>query len=436
MALGPFLTELDTVRLNLKGSVDPLGAQQIWTHFGRRIVANLTTVANSARDFGVLLMGVWLAEKVDAKAAAAGVRDDLSLKTFLKWESLVAFSRVKREPRTSLRGIERVRRRLGESQSQTISDQRPDQILSNQKTYGLYGLFTVPARRSGLLEESGFRLTGYGRDFVEKVYVERLERELPRGTSQIVDLLAKPSFQLYLDGKHAELVAALGKVFANKLGKDERAFFRDCLLYGVRAPDAVVQKDAAQLMLGTVEESEFELTQRSLGKLAKEADRRYGETDLGGRLREIGTCEAVLAPAGMLFSFLLGRDGDSLAEVAKDVPKAWRSGLPATVDPQGFQGLRLPGVVPDKQARLWGDLAQALHAGEWVVVLELLLRLNATVMAERSGAPWAELENGKLKVLRHDEGVVLGDIAVPNIWRNPYFLLSLRQVAVDVGGPS
>jgi hypothetical protein len=46
-------------RAEVKGSVDPLGQLTIWSRFGRAIVGNLTTVANSARDFGVLLMGAW-----------------------------------------------------------------------------------------------------------------------------------------------------------------------------------------------------------------------------------------------------------------------------------------------------------------------------------------------------------------------------------------
>lgn len=43
------------------------------------------------------------------------------------------------------------------------------QILSNQKTYGLWGLYTVPARSSGLVEGEPTRLTHAGRSFVERV---------------------------------------------------------------------------------------------------------------------------------------------------------------------------------------------------------------------------------------------------------------------------
>jgi hypothetical protein len=54
VSLGSFQTAFDFSRTGVTGSIDPLGQLSIWIHFGRKIVGNLTTVANSARDFGVL----------------------------------------------------------------------------------------------------------------------------------------------------------------------------------------------------------------------------------------------------------------------------------------------------------------------------------------------------------------------------------------------
>ncbi len=52
----PFLTDLDS-RGDVKGSRDPLGLQAIWTHFGRKVVGNLTTVSSSLRGFTTTLLG-------------------------------------------------------------------------------------------------------------------------------------------------------------------------------------------------------------------------------------------------------------------------------------------------------------------------------------------------------------------------------------------
>src|SRR5262245_57806160 len=142
----PFLTELDS-RAAVKGSRDPLGIQQLWTRLGRRVVGNLTTVSNSVRVSTTLSRGYHFAE---------GLADELGpgseLEVFLKWEQLAAYARgaVNRDWR--FRGTERVRRNLNEEKRITISANAANQILGNQKIYGLWGLYTVPARASGLLD--------------------------------------------------------------------------------------------------------------------------------------------------------------------------------------------------------------------------------------------------------------------------------------------
>ena len=104
----PFLTQLDS-RAAIKGSRDPLGVQSIWSRFGRRVVGNLTTVSTSVRDFTVLLLGYYFAERV---ADEGGTEGDLA--TFLKWEQLAAYARARVNKEQGFRGTERVWKRLGE----------------------------------------------------------------------------------------------------------------------------------------------------------------------------------------------------------------------------------------------------------------------------------------------------------------------------------
>src|SRR6478735_988758 len=82
MIVAPFLTDLDS-RAAVKGSRDPLGIQQLWTRFGRRVVGNLTTVSTSVRDFTTVLLGYhFAAELADDQGPGS------ELETFLKWEQL------------------------------------------------------------------------------------------------------------------------------------------------------------------------------------------------------------------------------------------------------------------------------------------------------------------------------------------------------------
>ena len=146
MLTSPFLTDLDS-RAAVKGSRDPLGIQQIWTRLGRHVVGNLTTVSNSVRDFTTLILGYYFAEQLTHDLGPG-----TELATFLKWEQLAAYSRAVQNKDFSFRGVEKVRKNLAEGSRVCLSDDRSHQILGNQKIYGLWGLYTMPARASGIVE--------------------------------------------------------------------------------------------------------------------------------------------------------------------------------------------------------------------------------------------------------------------------------------------
>jgi hypothetical protein len=145
--LMPFLTELDE-RAEVKGSRDPLGLVPVWSKFGRKVVGNLTTGTGTVRGFTTLLVGLEIADMLREQ-----LRNDApaSIDTFLKFEQLAGYARLKCQKDKEIRGYRRVLRRLNEGRRIRISADSAAQILSNQKTYGLWGLFTAPARSSGLL---------------------------------------------------------------------------------------------------------------------------------------------------------------------------------------------------------------------------------------------------------------------------------------------
>ena len=58
-----FLTEIDS-RAKVKGTRDPLGLVPLWSHFGRHVVGNLTTVTDSVRGFTTLLLGYHFTREV------------------------------------------------------------------------------------------------------------------------------------------------------------------------------------------------------------------------------------------------------------------------------------------------------------------------------------------------------------------------------------
>lgn len=199
----PFLTDLDE-RADVKGSRDPLGIVPLWSKSGREVVGNLTTVSGTVRGFTTLLVGLEFADMLREQ-----YRSDApaSLGTFLRYEQLAAYARFKCHQDKAARGFRRVSRRLNEGRPIRISADPEAQILSNQKTYGLWGLFTVPARSSGVLMKGEPRLTDKARDFVHRHYFPMLGNG--RGVKPVLDLLRRDSFNLQPDGRDSELLNAL-----------------------------------------------------------------------------------------------------------------------------------------------------------------------------------------------------------------------------------
>jgi hypothetical protein len=186
----PFLTELDE-RAEVKGSRDPLGIVPVWSKFGREVVGNLTTVTNSVRGFTTLLIGVELADMLREQLR---MEAPPILETFMRFEQLAGYARVRQYKSADIRGIRRVTLRLNEGGTIRISAESGAQILSNQKTYGLWGLFTMPARSCGLLEKGQSRLTPESRVFIERHYFPQLGGT--KGINALLDRLRKESFKI------------------------------------------------------------------------------------------------------------------------------------------------------------------------------------------------------------------------------------------------
>src|SRR5688572_23918629 len=130
----PFLTEIDP-QAAIKGSRDPLGVQPIWTRLGRHVIGNLTTVSTSVRDFTITLLGYYFAERI-----AEQEEGDSNLGVFLRWEQLAAYARGEINGDWQFRGTERTKNNLQDGNKVRLGADSSAVILSDQKTYGLWGL--------------------------------------------------------------------------------------------------------------------------------------------------------------------------------------------------------------------------------------------------------------------------------------------------------
>lgn len=443
MLLRPFLTQLDS-RAAIKGSRDPLGVQPIWTRLGRHVVGNLTTVSNSVRDFTVLMMGCYV---VEAVADAGGTEGDVA--TFLKWEQLAAYSRAHINDDRSFRGTERTRSRLADGGRLRLGADSGAQILGNQKIYGLWGLYTVPAKSSGLLEGDPMRLTAAGRTLVEKSLCPILARAGARMLNSLVDRLrAKDSL---LDQNRAADVGLMKAVaeFLKVVRPLERTIYRDHLLYGGpadRNPGRGTQGRQqlfAELLAATLHEDDWRPSPEVILVLAQRARARDTEVgqQLAHRLERIRSAELLLAPAVEMFDYVLSCDDQARTKLAQDITHHWGRVFRDTIDVANIEALEpeLRSFANDDSGARWVGLARALHDANYEDAIDLLLAQNAAVMQARSAAaPWAQMRDGKLLVRFRDQQSTRlpAAEAIPGLWRHAYFIESLRFVAGALQEPS
>jgi hypothetical protein len=431
-----FLTAPDTERLNIRGSRDPLGLVPLWGDFGRKVVGNLTTASNSVRGFTTLLLGLHFAERV------ANGEEDLGrvrLDAFLIFEQLAGFVRVIRNDDENMRGITQIKHRLEDSEGRHILiGSAPElQILSNQKTYGLWGLFTIPAIESGLVVPKDLVLTPVARELVEREYLPILRKHGLGDGKSIEDLLSRSRSELDPNGRHAKLFDALGKILSPAIRKGEYDTYHYHLL---RGGPKVKSSHWQPRFTALVEQSlspNDEFDHESLTRVITAAAKFEGDTPLRQHLMCIRDLESVLVALGNLFGFLQNRDGAKVQEVTAELKKTWGDGL----------GHIKPTAIEEMQAdvsRVYGDnasgerfvaLAKSLHGGDFAASIDLVLAHNQFVMHARHGAePWIQRRGESLTVRYSDESqaTLMIPRQLATVWRSGFYMNPLKLVSNEL----
>jgi hypothetical protein len=429
----PFLTELDS-RARVKGSRDPLGLQGIWVHFGRKVVGNLTTVTGSVRGFTTTILGYHFVQGLQERDGGDGPSP---LDAFLKFEQLAAYSRWHVSQDDEFRGIGRVKERLGNGSRVTLSAEQRHQILSNQKIYGLWGLFTVASRASGLLDAEEPALSPVARSFVEAEYVARLNGAGLREGKAITDLLRGKRLEVDLAGRHAPIAQAVASLLRPKLTQREEAFYRHHLARGGDGDKTEGrQPQLAELLRALPPDLDFGMV---MVRRLIDAAQRGGANGraLAARLADIVVLESLIAPVANLFDFILARQGLTVAAVTAEIGRKWISGLRhLSLDAlEGLEGEISRALGDAEAATRWVMVARALVGADYETALRLLAQQNAVVMKARNGSPWIQLTRDRLEVRFREETNDLAErSALPTLWRHSYFLDSLLSVVRTLEG--
>jgi hypothetical protein len=101
---------------------------------------------------------------------------------------------------------------------------------------GLWGLFSIPARDSGLREKVAARLTGAARVHLLPHLEAALSAEGVKDDVVLTDLLLRDQ-GFEPAGRHRALGRALARLTAPGLSQEEQSFFPRYLVHGNRGPE-------------------------------------------------------------------------------------------------------------------------------------------------------------------------------------------------------
>lgn len=430
-----FLTAVDTERLDIRGSRDPLGLVPIWGDFGRTVVENLTTPSNSVRGFTTLLLGLYFAERVSSGESDAAV---VRLEAFLKFEQLAGFVRVVRNHDESMRGITQIKRRLAEEGERRIriGAGRDLQILSNQKTYGLWGLFMMPAIASGLVVPKDTVLTSAARELVESEYLPCFERRGLGDGGALEGLLSKKSSELEPNGRHSKLFDSLAEILGKPIRKKEREVYKYHLVRGGQEAEKKCWQPRFVEVFERVLPASGAFDRASLD-LVIAAMKSPADLPLRHQLERIRDLEMLLVASSNLFGFLQHRDNAKVRSVTGELKAKWGSGLRSLKS----------GAISEMRAdfaRVLGDsgaadrlveLGKSLHDGSFEKSIELAISHNKFIMHKRNGSqPWMAIASGKLDVAYRDdiEEGLLDPLAIASTWRSTFYINSLKSISDEL----
>lgn len=386
-----------------KGTRDPLGAEAIWSAIGRKLVGNLTTVTSNLDNFMVALLCCHYASEHSEKP------QDMQ-EHFLRFEQLAAYLRCQ-SGRDNLLGITRTRSNLGMSALKDLPLGRGSQseILSNQLSYGLWGLYSSALQVAGLLEPNQRRPTAVGQGFIDslveglgkikwKALVEICQRkkvsrvEIERLAPDFAALLGQQSLRhrlvnLLLDGQLASPL--------------QRELFLQARSYLAEVPEWEVSGFCGWLQ-----------------------QRAGVSEELRRVVMAIQSIEPLLVLAATITGWLQGQQdcaGSTLVDVL--TPRLANLGL-------RDHWMQLS-TLPHR------DFLQQLHqhatAGDSLQVISTLLEHNRSIMAGRKGAPWLEWEGRRLKVrVRNDRAQLPEQLDESSLgWHNSYFIGSFLAITAE-----
>lgn len=414
-----FLSEWDD-RARPKGSRDPLGFELVWSHYGRKVIGNLTTVTGSLENFSVALLGFYWANELNPTSVGTAKERSKRIKeTFLRYEQLAGYLRHIHKTRTngedkgeSILGSRRIKSRI-ETGKITLGPEDEHQILSSQVTQGLWGLYYSAMKATELVKDDDRWLTDKGKEIAQLI-----EKKLDSDADELKKLLEKNT-----------------KLVREDLERQCKKFFD-----AIRAPEACGKllrnlmmgsnkdKQLAEVQIELWKATQLYLEEEEPGPFVSSIKGKTQNADLINRLSDIESVERLLVAMNNLFRYFQRNNGVELSEVIKEIRKK----------EYDYKHLRLPEYHQLKGSPYEEKLTvirNDLFNNDVEQAIRKILELNKDVMRDRGGAPWVEIEKNKTLLVRVPEETaeLFDKKELQTHWDNSYFLYSYLNVARNWG---
>ena len=401
-----FLSLLDD-RARPKGSRDPLGFELIWSFFGRKVIGNLTTITSSMDNFAVAVLGFYWANMLVQKDVEESVRQKKVREIFLRYEQLTGYIRYYSNA-SDIMGITRIKSRLHDDISKiTLGLSSEQQILSDQASYGLWGLYSTAARDTGLVMGNDRKVTPLGVSIAETIIsnmgdvsnklLSLLNSNNPLNREELKEYGSRFNKSIHHQNVQSPLLEAL--MSGNKLDSVQSELWnktKEIFTGEITKPEKV--SDFVNLIL----------------------DSNVSEK-LHEYIYDIINIEKVLVASNNIFHYCRRKDGESVESI-----------ITLTQDKYDYSYLpkERPSSVFPRREQL-SNILKALNEKDNSRLIILLLELNKEVMQQRNGAPWVEIEPGNtIRVIVKSETSELREQKVlEEKWDYDYFLGSFLSIA-------
>lgn len=367
---------------SIKGSRDPLAFQVLWQHQARKLIPYLSTVSGNLHDFQILCLAYYFYGKEP---------DNSFVRFFLRFEQLMGYARFNpSDSNSGFNGVTEIRDKLRKSNRVSISNSSEDEILSNQRSYGIWGKYNRPFQDIGFTKRAEFF----------EVFKEKIDA-LPENSEvcKIINRIVANN-QARFGISDLECLKSL-----LNYTKKERTFYSEVILKVDGANP--YQNELLQFVSSNTLPDNLDLY-----PFLKSFSENLGNRNdaLKNILEEIAFTEKILCRLNYIFRYLQTKPFWEKHELLQD---AYITKCKMPVD-YVFHG-------GTEECKIKNHLTQALLKDNWGLVQDLAHR-NKEVTEWREGASWISI-NKEIVEIYHAEGALNNpDFDPDENFTNGYFI--------------